>query len=77
MSRKDNFTKTEVNFEMSQIQIRWNKENPLTLSLFNWSTNIYVEKEGKTCAGMSCLIQQRDIPEELRFLEFYKNQVIL
>ena len=41
------------------------------------SSNIYVEKEGKTCAGISCLIQQRDIPEELRFLEFYKNQVIL
>ena len=32
MSRKDDFTKTEVNFEMSQIQIHWNKENPLTLA---------------------------------------------
>lgn len=36
------------------------------------SLNIYVEKEGKTCAGIFCLIQQRDIPEKLRFLEFYK-----
>lgn len=40
------------------------------------SLNIYVEKEGKTCAGIFCLIQQRDIPEKLRFLELYKIVIL-
>lgn len=37
-------------------------------------SNIYVKKQGKAGAGIFWLIQQRDIPEKLRLLEFCKIQ---